>query len=154
MCVQTVPLNNLPVDLTEKMHFGVRAIDTRGVMRHSFVQRPRLFIAARVSWHLNLQSYSRADLRDGPVRTPAADEEQASKAVEGLVVVVWEHLLLWGVLIKPCFPLFLMVTDLKGIKKETVLTTLIINIYLIGKAKNQLHTSLIISCNYLYTVSL
>lgn len=138
------------------MHFGDRAIDTRGVMRHLFVQRPRLFIAARVSWHLNLQSYSRSDLRDGPVRTPAADEEQASKTVEGLVVVVWQHLLLWGVLIKPCFPLFLMVTDLKGIKNslDNAKYNYKYNINLIGKAKNQLHTSLIISCNYLYTVSL
>lgn len=58
------------------------------------------------------------NLSDGPVRTPAADEEQASEAVQGLVVVVWEHLLLRGVPIEPCFPLFLMVAYLKETKNK------------------------------------
>lgn len=48
-----------------------------------------------------LQACLFSNLCDGPVRTPAAYEEQASKTVESLVVGVWEHFLLWGLLIKP-----------------------------------------------------
>lgn len=69
-----------------------------------------------VSWAQIPQSrYGRvlSNLCDGPVGTPAANEEQASKTVQGLVVRVWQHLLLGGLLVEPQLPLLLVTTYLK-----------------------------------------
>lgn len=49
-------------------------------------------------------------LGDGPVGTPAADEQQASETVKVLVVGIGDLLLLWSILIKPVLPLLLIVT--------------------------------------------
>lgn len=57
--------------------------------------------AARVLYADIVTTQRCSDLRDGPVGTPAAYEEKASKTVESLVVGVWDHLLLWGLVIKP-----------------------------------------------------
>lgn len=58
--------------------------------------------------HKHLSPY----LCDGPVRTPAAYEEQPSKTVKRLVIGVWDYFLLWGLLVKPSLPLFLVTTYL------------------------------------------
>lgn len=72
-----------------------------------------------ISAHQNhIHRHVCSNLCNGPVRTPAAYEEQASKTVERLVVGVWDHLLLWGLLIKPWLPLFLITTYLKWMCKH------------------------------------
>ena len=88
------------------------------------------------------------NLCDGSVRTPAAYEEQASKTVESLVVGVWNHLLLWSLLIKPQLPLLLVMTYLKDnvnssdtgikIKKKTLLPPITTYLDRRGCEKNKL----------------
>lgn len=51
-------------------------------------------------------------LCDGPVWAPGAYEQQAVETVQGLVIGIRDHLLLRGLLIKPCLPLLLITTDL------------------------------------------
>lgn len=65
-------------------------------------RRTKIWLEAARVLHADIVTTQRcSDLRNGPVGTPAAYEEKASKTVESLVVGVWDHLLLWGLVIKP-----------------------------------------------------
>lgn len=69
---------------------------------------------------IDTQSHTCPHLSNGPVGTPAAYDQQASKRVESLVVVVRERLLLRGILVKPRLPLFLMVSYLKEMNTQHI----------------------------------
>lgn len=55
------------------------------------------------------------NLCNGPIRTPAAYEEQSSETIQGLIVGVGDHFLLWSLLIKPRLPLLLISAYLKKV---------------------------------------
>lgn len=59
-----------------------------------------------------------SDLCDGPVGTPAANEQEASEAIQALVVRVWDELLLWCLVVKPRLPLLLVATYLEETKAQ------------------------------------
>lgn len=57
-------------------------------------------------------------LSNGSIRTPGSNKKQSSKAVQSLIICIWDRLFLWCLSIKPALPLFLMTPNLLTHKCE------------------------------------
>lgn len=64
--------------------------------------------------------------REGAFRKPAANEQQTTEKVEGVVVAVWNDLVFRSVLVEPRLPLLLVATDLFDPDQASLLISLLI----------------------------